>query len=148
MIAQRSLTSVGVFFLWINIVCNNLSSLKGKVCVRHKIYPTGVKIVMSSDTTFLDLLNLNLHNFEEEVKTIVDKSVKEGSMEKVLRELDRTWTAMEFEYEKHPRTEVPLVKASEELIETLEDNQVYLCILLVYTFLVHLTYFSDPFLGH
>ncbi|XP_075248756.1 dynein beta chain, ciliary-like isoform X2 [Convolutriloba macropyga] len=87
---------------------------------------TGVKIVMSSDTTFLDLLNLNLHNFEEEVKGIVDKSVKEGSMEKVLRELDRTWSAMEFEYEKHPRTEVPLIKASEELIETLEDNQVQL----------------------
>ena len=87
---------------------------------------TGVKIVMSSDTTFLDLLNLNLHNYEDEVKGIVDKSVKEGSMEKVLRELDRTWTSMEFEYDKHPRTEVPLVKASEELIETLEDNQVQL----------------------
>ncbi len=42
----------------------------------------------------------------------------------VLRELDSTWAAMEFEHDKHPRTQVTLLRASEELIETLEDNQV------------------------
>ncbi len=31
---------------------------------------------------------------------------------------------MEFDHEKHPRTQLTLLKASEELIETLEDNQV------------------------
>lgn len=46
---------------------------------------------MDETTTLADLLALNLHNFEEEVKNIVDKAVKENSMEKTLKELDTTW---------------------------------------------------------
>uniref|UniRef100_A0A8B9MIW9 Dynein axonemal heavy chain 17 n=1 Tax=Accipiter nisus TaxID=211598 RepID=A0A8B9MIW9_9AVES len=87
---------------------------------------TGVRFVMDSDTTLADLLRLNLHNFEDEVRGIVDKAVREMSMEKVLKELKMTWSTMEFQYEPHPRTNVPLLKSDEELIETLEDNQVQL----------------------
>lgn len=47
-------------------------------------------------------------------------------MEKVLRELDVTWASMEFDHNPHPRTKITLLGASEELIETLEDNQVQL----------------------
>lgn len=83
-----------------------------------------VRFVMDESTTLADLLSLNLHNFEDEVRGIVDKAVKEMSMEKVLKELDVTWAAMEFEHEKHPRTQITLLKTSEELIDTLEDNQV------------------------
>jgi dynein heavy chain len=71
-----------------------------------------------------DLLSLNLHNYEDEVRGIVDKAVKEMSMEKVLKELNVTWAQMEFEHEPHPRTRITMLKTSEELIETLEDNQV------------------------
>jgi dynein heavy chain len=46
---------------------------------------------MDDQTTLADLLALNLHNFEEEVKNIVDKAVKENSMEKTLKDLDSTW---------------------------------------------------------
>ncbi|XP_060795606.1 dynein axonemal heavy chain 9-like [Neoarius graeffei] len=87
---------------------------------------TGVQFIMDRKTTLADLLNLNLHCFEDEVSTIVDRAVKEMSMEKILKELDATWTAMEFGYESHPRTNIPLLRANEELIETLEDNQVQL----------------------
>ena len=79
---------------------------------------------MNDDTNLADLLALNLHNFEDEVRGIVDKATKELGMEKVLKELDVTWSQMEFEYESHMRTGIPLLKSSEELIETLEDNQV------------------------
>ena len=79
---------------------------------------------MDESTTLADLLSLNLHEFGDEVSNIVDKAVKEMSMEKVLKELDVTWEAMEFEHEKHPRTQITTLRASEELIETLEDNQV------------------------
>ena len=79
---------------------------------------------MDENTNLADLLALNLHNFEDEVMGIVDKAVKEMSMEKVLTELAVTWAAMEFEHEPHPRTKITMLKASEELIETLEDNQV------------------------
>ncbi|NWI85455.1 DYH9 protein, partial [Pitta sordida] len=87
---------------------------------------TGVRFVMDSDTTLAELLKLNLHEFEGEVHGIVDKAVREMSMEKVLRELRVTWSTREFQYEPHPRTSIPLLKSDEELIETLEDNQVQL----------------------
>lgn len=40
------------------------------------------------------------------------------------RELESTWAIMEFDYTVHDRTGIRLPKASEELVETLEDNQV------------------------
>uniref|UniRef100_H2ZKB3 AAA+ ATPase domain-containing protein n=1 Tax=Ciona savignyi TaxID=51511 RepID=H2ZKB3_CIOSA len=82
-----------------------------------------VRFTMDETTTLADLLKLNLHNFEDEVREIVDKAVKEMGMEKTLRELDVTWAAMDFEYEHHQRTQSPLIKSNEELVETLEDNQ-------------------------
>ncbi|GCB69230.1 hypothetical protein scyTo_0001016 [Scyliorhinus torazame] len=87
---------------------------------------TNVTFTMDDSTTLADLLKLNLHNFEDEVRGIVDKAVKEMGMEKVLKELNTTWSSMEFRYEGHSRTSVPLLKSDEELIETLEDNQVQL----------------------
>ena len=45
-------------------------------------------------------------------------------MEKILRDLDTTWTTMKFEIETHSRTKTLLLLASDVLIETLEDNQV------------------------
>lgn len=92
---------------------------------------------MDKDTTLAELLALNLHECEEEVKNIVDKAVKEMSMEKVLRDLHTTWSAMEFDHEIHGRTGSRLLKASEELIETLEDNQVCLQNLITSKFIAH-----------
>ncbi|NWW79259.1 DYH17 protein, partial [Climacteris rufus] len=90
------------------------------------VQTTKVDFTMSEDTTLADLLQLNLHNFEEEVRGIVDKATKEAGMEKVLNGLDSTWEAMQFEYEPHSRTQLPLIKLDEVLIETLEDNQMQL----------------------
>ncbi|XP_010006976.1 PREDICTED: dynein heavy chain 17, axonemal [Chaetura pelagica] len=87
---------------------------------------TKVNFTMSEDTTLADLLQLNLHNFEDEVHDIVDKAMKELGMEKVLNTLDTTWATMEFEHETHARTGILLLKMDETLIETLEDNQVQL----------------------
>lgn len=42
-----------------------------------------VNFTMSEDTTLADLLQLDLHNFEDEVHGIVDKAIKESGMEKV-----------------------------------------------------------------
>ena len=83
---------------------------------------------MSDETNLADLLALNLHNFEDEVRNIVDKASKELSMEKTLAELNVTWSQMEFENEVHNRTGYKMLKSSEELVETLEDNQVIILI--------------------
>ena len=98
---------------------------------------TNVVFTMDDGTTFADLLALNLHKFEDEVKSIVDKAVKESAMEKVLKELDSTWSGMKFNTEPHTRTKIPLLQASDELIETLEDNQVQLQNMLTSKYIAH-----------
>lgn len=83
---------------------------------------------MTDSTTLEDLLKLQLHKFEEEVKNIVAKSVKEMAMEKVLKELHDTWSNLEFGKEVHERTKLNILKIDEETIEILEENQVkFLC---------------------
>ncbi|KAK7945776.1 hypothetical protein WMY93_001504 [Mugilogobius chulae] len=90
------------------------------------MHTTGVTFVMGKGTTLGDLLELQLHRVEEEVKHIVDKAVKEMAIEKVLAEITQTWSIMSLSYETHNSTGMPLLKADENLIETLEDNQVQL----------------------
>ena len=58
-------------------------------------------------------------------------------MEKVLRDLEVTWAAMEVRYETHARTGVPQLRADEELIELLEDNQVQLQNMMSSRFIAH-----------
>ncbi|XP_032945882.1 dynein axonemal heavy chain 9 [Rhinolophus ferrumequinum] len=93
---------------------------------RQLMQATGVSFTMGKDTTLAHLLQLQLHHFEDEVRGIVDRAVKEMGMEKILKELQTTWAGMEFQYEPHPRTNIPLLRSDEDLIEVLEDNQVQL----------------------
>uniref|UniRef100_A0A8D9F8A8 Dynein beta chain, ciliary n=1 Tax=Cacopsylla melanoneura TaxID=428564 RepID=A0A8D9F8A8_9HEMI len=50
---------------------------------------TGVRFRIVDNTTLDDLLQLELYRFEDEVKNIVDKSVKEQQMEKTLKDFDK-----------------------------------------------------------
>lgn len=93
---------------------------------RQLMQATGVSFTMDEGTTLAHLLQLQLHHFEDEVRGIVDRAVKEMGMEKTLKELQTTWASMEFQYELHPRTNIPLLHLDEDLIEVLEDNQVQL----------------------
>uniref|UniRef100_H3BBD5 Dynein axonemal heavy chain 17 n=1 Tax=Latimeria chalumnae TaxID=7897 RepID=H3BBD5_LATCH len=130
-----------------NTVKNMMASLKAVTelqnpAIRERhwqqlVLATKVDFVMSEHTILADLLRLNLHSFEEEVRSIVDKAVKESGMEKVLKELDSTWSTMEFEHEPHGRTKIMLLKPNEELVETLEDNQVQLQNLITSKYIAH-----------
>ncbi|XP_031848127.1 dynein beta chain, ciliary [Nomia melanderi] len=93
---------------------------------RELMAETRVTFIMTDNTTLEDLLKLELHKYEEEVKNIVAKSVKEMAMEKILKELHDTWSTLEFGKEIHDRTKLNVLKIDEETIETLEDNQVQL----------------------
>ena len=57
------------------------------------------------------------------MKNIVDKAKKEMAIEKVLEEMQATWSTVEFQYDHHS-TGTPMLVSDEELIENLEDNQV------------------------
>ncbi|GFR90124.1 dynein heavy chain 17, axonemal, partial [Elysia marginata] len=98
---------------------------------------TKVTFKMDEKTTLRDLLQLNLHRFEDDVHGIVDKAVKETSMEKTLREFGITWANMEFVHTTHPRTGITLINAEEEVIETLEDNQVQLQNMMTSKYIAH-----------
>ncbi|XP_052595155.1 dynein axonemal heavy chain 11 isoform X2 [Peromyscus californicus insignis] len=90
----------------------------------------GVKFSIKDTTTLADLLALQLHRVEDDVRDIVDKAVKELGIEKVITEISHTWETLEFSYEAHHRTGTPLLKSDEQLFETLEHNQVQLQTLL------------------
>ena len=66
--------------------------------------PVCTSFANSSFYSLADLLNLNLHNFEDEVHNIVDKAIKEMAMERMLKELEVIWSSMEFQHEHHART--------------------------------------------
>lgn len=81
---------------------------------------------MDDKTTLKDLLQLELHKYEEEVKNTVDKAVKEMVMEKTLKEINNTWSVLQFEKDVHERTKLNVLRIAEEVIEVLEENQVTL----------------------
>uniref|UniRef100_A0AAV2MDL9 AAA+ ATPase domain-containing protein n=1 Tax=Knipowitschia caucasica TaxID=637954 RepID=A0AAV2MDL9_KNICA len=81
---------------------------------------------VTDDTTLENLLALKLHLFEDEVRSTVDKAVKEMTIEKIVAEISQTWAAMELSYVEHYQTPMLLLKCDEQLIETLEDHQVQL----------------------
>lgn len=87
---------------------------------------TSIEIRMDSSMTLDELLALNLYRYEDDVKNIVDKAVKEMAMEKQLKDINATWSVMKFDYEDHSRSGLKILRMSEELIEVLEDHQVQL----------------------
>ncbi|XP_023680034.2 dynein axonemal heavy chain 11 isoform X2 [Paramormyrops kingsleyae] len=96
-----------------------------------------VTFTMTESTTLAELLALRLYRVDDEVHRVVDKAVKEMAIEKVLSEISQTWTRMEFTYEIHDCTSIPLLKPDDELIDTLEDNQVQLQLILQSTHVDH-----------
>lgn len=78
----------------------------------------------SKKTTLAEMLQLNLHEFEEDVKHIVDRAVKEQSMAKFLKDVNSAWKNIRFTFIEHDRSNVALLHPSDILIETLEDHQV------------------------
>lgn len=85
--------------------------------------PCQLNVRLNKSTTLSDLLNLGLHEFEDEVKQTVDKAIKEMQMEKILKDIETQWETLTFDYEENARN-IKMIKVSEDLIEKLEENQV------------------------
>jgi dynein heavy chain len=51
----------------------------------------GVSFVMDENFTFGGMLELKLHEFEDDVMEIVDKAQKELTIEKQLAKISETW---------------------------------------------------------
>jgi len=74
--------------------------------------------------TFAKLLDMKLYEHVDDIGDIVDKAQKEEKIEKNLVMLAKTWADLDFEYTQHGKTDVWLVRISEECFDILEDNQV------------------------
>ena len=86
---------------------------------------TGVNFRDQADIKLKDMLDKNLMKYSEDITEIVDGANNEVRMETQLNDLEKTWKDMEFQYKEMPEfPELEILHAPEELVQTLEENQV------------------------
>ncbi|OHS95209.1 Dynein heavy chain family protein [Tritrichomonas foetus] len=86
---------------------------------------TGVNFQKEIDLKLGDMLKKDLMKYSEDITEVVDGANNEVRMETQLADLDKTWRDMEFQYKEMPEfPELEVLNAPEELIQTLEENQV------------------------
>uniref|UniRef100_H3HCG5 AAA+ ATPase domain-containing protein n=1 Tax=Phytophthora ramorum TaxID=164328 RepID=H3HCG5_PHYRM len=87
-----------------------------------------VKAIEPKDPKFslADLLKLNLHLHVDDVGEIVETANKEQKIEKKLKMIEELWQRLTLEYVPHKDSGTFVVKPSEEVVESLESNQLEL----------------------
>jgi dynein heavy chain len=69
------------------------------------------------------ILDLNLHEFTNDVEEICDQAAKELKIENTVVQLEERWTGIEWLMELYQSSDVPLLKMAEEDFEALEADQ-------------------------
>ena len=82
---------------------------------------TGKSFEKGPEFCFKDLLDLELHNFADDVSETVDQSAKEAKIDKKLTQIRTTWQKMGLEFD-FAREDCPLLKDLGELVEVLEGH--------------------------
>ncbi|TYZ65632.1 hypothetical protein PybrP1_006817 [[Pythium] brassicae (nom. inval.)] len=87
-----------------------------------------VKVIDPKDPKlcFADLLKLHLHAHVDDVGEIVETANKEQKIEKKLTMIEELWRRLTLEYVPHKDSGTFVVKPSEEVVESLESNQLEL----------------------
>jgi len=86
---------------------------------------TSTNFTMDSNFCLADLVNLQLHRFEEDVEGVVIKSQKELTIEKNLKKIEEIWAVQDIIYNPYAKDEtVNLMKVAEETVEFREEHQV------------------------
>ncbi|XP_061387676.1 dynein beta chain, ciliary, partial [Musca vetustissima] len=79
---------------------------------------------LDNTSTLDELMKLELHKHDEEIRNTVDRAIKEMNVTKILDDIKAIWSQIKFDREPHQRRQdIILLKVSEGLIETLDDNQ-------------------------
>uniref|UniRef100_A0A1I8M0L3 Dynein heavy chain n=1 Tax=Musca domestica TaxID=7370 RepID=A0A1I8M0L3_MUSDO len=85
---------------------------------------TQLSFKLDNTSTLDELMKLELHKHDEEIRNTVDRAIKEMNVTKILDDIKAVWSQIKFDRESHQRRpNVILLKVSEGLIETLDDNQ-------------------------
>jgi dynein heavy chain len=82
---------------------------------------TGKSFEKGPEFCFKDLLDLELHNFADDVSETVDQSAKEAKIDKKLTQIRTTWQKLSLEFE-FDREDCPLLKDLGETVEILEGH--------------------------
>jgi len=69
------------------------------------------------------ILDLNLHEFTNDVEEICDQAAKELKIEVTVQQLGERWEGIEWLMELYQTSDVPLLKMAEEDFEALEADQ-------------------------
>eukprot|EP00466_Bigelowiella_natans_P016290 jgi/Bigna1/92928/estExt_fgenesh1_pm.C_1000004 len=77
--------------------------------------------VMGPKFCLKDMLDLELHKFQEVVGDIVDEADKQAKIQVQLAKIKATWADMKLEFQEH-KSGVNMILASEDLTIALEEN--------------------------
>ncbi len=91
-----------------------------KVCGVATIDPTAGSFNLGN------IMKLDLHEHVEDVSDIIETAQREIKIEKKLEVIGATWDGMVLDYVTHKDTEMYVVRPSEELLESLESQQMEL----------------------
>lgn len=106
----------------------------------------GFYFEINEKTTFNDLVKLKLHLYEEQVKELVDKAVKEQAIEKALTEVVKAWTDAAFEFEQIGNKK--LLKLSDDFMDLLEDHLTQLQTMVIESFKIIRDKFNTNSFSH
>ena len=73
-----------------------------------------------------NVLDLNLHNYVDDVMELVEVATKERKIEKRLQAIEDAWTGLALNFVKYKDTEVQVLGSSAEIVEILEEHQLQL----------------------
>lgn len=71
-------------------------------------------------------MSLGLHDFVEEVETIVDKANKQLVIERNLKKIEDTWQVLQLEYTFDHDLDSYLVKVGDDIIDAVDEQQTLL----------------------
>ena len=108
-----------------------LITLLGAKCMRERHWES-LKTATKKDFTppYADkdlllggILNLNLHEYSNDVEEICDQAAKELKIENTIIQIGQRWASVDWIMETYKDTDVPLLKLTEEDFEGLEGDQ-------------------------
>ena len=73
-----------------------------------------------------DLIQLKLHNFEDDVLEIVETASKELKIDRKLKIIEQTWAGLALNFVQFKDSDISVIRVSEEIIEELEAHQMEL----------------------
>ncbi|KAL7677341.1 hypothetical protein ACOME3_003577 [Neoechinorhynchus agilis] len=80
-------------------------------------------VELNDDMTLKEVLDLNLHSHEDEVKDVIERANREFTAEQVLLEITSVWNDMEIKMIVDQRTNSPILAPADDLLEVVDDHQ-------------------------